>query len=306
MKSKCLNFFWLVVLIGASCQSPKNKNQEREIKITSSSQKLPKLPKTITFFGQIVRIEDADITERLDREVLVNTYFQSSTSLSIKRAQRYFPTIEKILKEKNIPDDFKYLCVIESNLSNAESPAGAMGFWQFMPQTAEEFGLKVTNEIDERKDYIKSTKAACELIRSNHDTFNDWVMACAAYNRGAGGLKGDMNFQKVQHFFDTEMNQETARYVFRIMALKLIMEKPKAYGYNISKESCYEPYQTQGIEVVEPINDLSLWAINHGTTRKNIRILNPWILGNTLTKNSIPCTLLIPQKNSNLTTYSKP
>ena len=171
------------------------------------TQKTPKLPRKILFFNDYIPITDFDLRERLDRELLVNTYFQSSTSIALKRATRYFPTIERILKEEGVPDDFKYLCVIESNLSNVTSPAGAAGFWQFMPGTAPEYGIKITSEIDERNHLEKSTRAACQLIKNNYTLFNDWVNACAAYNRGPGGLMQDMKSQGVKHFFDTERNK---------------------------------------------------------------------------------------------------
>lgn len=300
MHKYVLVFFMGMIFI--SC----NNSDSKPPKQTSQANKLPDIPKSLIFFNQKILINDSDVQERLDREILINTYFQSSTSLQLKRAQRYFPQIEKILKEENVPLDFKYLCVIESGLSNAESPTGALGFWQFMPFTAEDYQLKITEEIDERLDLEKSTRAACHLIKKNHSIFNDWVMACAAYNRGAGGLQEDMQFQKVSHFFDTEMNSETSRYVFRIMAMKLIMENPSSYGYHIPKNQCYDPHTFNKIKVTKNIENLAQWSKDHGTTRKNIRILNPWILGNKLTSKSLPCTLKIPLKSGTLQTYSHP
>ena len=259
---------------------------------------IPATPRSLYFFNQQINLQDWDIKERLDRELLVNTYFQSSTSLAIKRANRYFPAIEKILKEEGVPDDFKYLCVAESNLSNVVSPAGAAGFWQFMPGTAPSYGLKINDEIDDRNNLEKSTRAACNLIKSNHALFNDWINACAAYNRGPGGLQQDMNSQGVTHFFDTELNPETARYVFRIMALKMILENPKAYGYNLTNDQRYLSIPVKAVLVKQPINNLALWARNHKTSLKIVRLLNPWILGNQLSKKSVPCTIELP-KNKN-------
>jgi hypothetical protein len=248
---------------------------------------------------------DFDLRERLDRELLVNTYFQSSTSIALKRATRYFPTIERILKEEGVPDDFKYLCVIESNLSNVTSPAGAAGFWQFMPGTAPEYGIKITSEIDERNHLEKSTRAACQLIKNNYSLFNDWINACAAYNRGPGGLMQDMKSQGVKHFFDTEMNPETARYVFRIIALKLIMENPADYGYNIPEKACYSPIKTKEVKINKPIKNLALWARKQGTTLKNIRVLNPWILTNQLSAMAVPCAIAIPANKQELGVFKK-
>lgn len=281
-----------------SCKQTDTNNTTIPTRV--NDKKIPKTPREIIFFNERIALTDFDLKERLDRELLVNTYFQSSTSLAIKRATRYFPEIERILRAEEVPDDFKYLCVIESNLSNVTSPAGAAGFWQFMPGTAPEYGIKITSEIDERNHLEKSTKAACQLIKSNYKLFNDWVNACAAYNRGPGGLMQDMKSQGVKHFFDTEMNPETARYVFRIMALKLIMEHPSDYGYQIPITACYSPIKSKLIKVKNPIKNLAIWARQHGTSLKNLRILNPWILSNQLSAASIPCSIEIPANKEQL------
>ena len=290
-------------LVFAACNPPESTPPSRGlIKHTNQA---PKLPEQMEFFNQSLSLSDIDIKERLDREMLVNTYFQSSTSLAIKRSARYFPTLERILKEEGVPEDFKYLCVIESNLSNVISPAGAAGFWQFMPGTAPEYGLKVTPEIDERNHLEKSTRAACKLIKSNYRLLNDWVNACAAYNRGPGGLLRDMESQGVKHFFDTEMNPETARYVFRIMALKLIMEHPSEYGYHIPPSARYLPIESKEIQIKIPIKNLALWARQQGTSLKIIRLLNPWILTNQLSLNAIPCKVKIPANKQVLGVFKK-
>ena len=286
-----------------NCKQTDTNNSTRPIQVNPN--KTPKTPREIIFFDERIAITDFDLKERLDRELLVNTYFQSSTSLAMKRASRYFPIIERILKQEGVPDDFKYLCVIESNLSNVTSPAGAAGFWQFMPGTAPEYGIKITSEIDERNHLEKSTRAACRLIKNNYTLFNDWVNACAAYNRGPGGLMQDMKSQGVKHFFDTEMNPETARYVFRIMALKLIMEHPVDYGYQIPKTARYSPIKCKVIKVKNPIKNLALWARQHGTSLKNLRILNPWVLSNHLSSTSIPCSIQIPSNKEQLGVFKK-
>ena len=286
-----------------NCKQTDTNNSTKPVH--SNPNKTPKTPREIIFFDERIAITDFDLKERLDRELLVNTYFQSSTSLAMKRASRYFPIIERILKQEGVPDDFKYLCVIESNLSNVTSPAGAAGFWQFMPGTAPEYGIKITSEIDERNHLEKSTRAACRLIKNNYTLFNDWVNACAAYNRGPGGLMQDMKSQGVKHFFDTEMNPETARYVFRIMALKLIMEHPADYGYQIPKTARYSPIKCKVIKVKNPIKNLALWARQHGTSLKNLRILNPWVLSNHLSSTSIPCSIQIPSNKEQLGVFKK-
>ncbi|MFM7386606.1 MAG: lytic transglycosylase domain-containing protein, partial [Bacteroidota bacterium] len=275
---------------------PKQKSE----KATNSSVDfgVPSLPKSINFFGQRCSLSDVDVRERLDREIMVNTYFQSSTSLIIKRSSRYFPVIESILRSEGVPEDFKYLCAIESNLSNVTSPAGAAGFWQFMPFTAPEYGLKISSEIDERLHLEKSTRAACKLIKSNYKLFHNWLNACAAYNRGPGGLAQDLSIQGVEHYFDAEMNPETARYVFRIMAMKLILENPEMYGYHLPGEARYPAYHTRKITITKPIHDLTSWALQQGINRKILRILNPWILGNQLTNSSLPCSIELPTNRS--------
>ena len=286
-----------------NCKHTDTNNSATPIQVNPN--KTPKTPRELVFFDERIAMTDFDLKERLDRELLVNTYFQSSTSLAMKRASRYFPIIERILKQEGVPDDFKYLCVIESNLSNVTSPAGAAGFWQFMPGTAPEYGIKITSEIDERNHLEKSTRAACRLIKNNYTLFNDWVNACAAYNRGPGGLMQDMKSQGVKHFFDTEMNPETARYVFRIMALKLIMEHPVDYGYQIPKTARYSPIKCKVIKVKNPIKNLALWARQHGTSLKNLRILNPWVLSNHLSSTSIPCSIQIPSNKEQLGVFKK-
>lgn len=293
-----------ILLVFTHCKSDNQSHQDPSSKIHSNySTQLPRIPKTVHFFGSEIVLNDMDIRERLDRELLVNIYFQSSTTLAIKRSHRYFPIIEKILKEEGVPDDFKYLCVIESNLTNVVSPAGAAGFWQFMPGTAPIYKLKISPEVDERYHLEKSTRAACKLIKSNFALFKDWINACAAYNRGPNGLAYDMESQGVKHFFDTEMNPETSRYVFRIMAIKLIMENPEKYGYIIPKKERYAPILSQAVRIKSPIKDLAIWAKKHNTTLKNLRILNPWILGTTLTKNAVPCELMHPSDNKQLGIY---
>ncbi|MBM3164139.1 MAG: lytic transglycosylase domain-containing protein [Bacteroidetes bacterium] len=275
------------------CSPPPKKITKRENK--SPTNGFPTIPKSITFFGKVCSLADQDVQERLDRELLVNAFYQSSTTLIIKKSARYFPIIEPILRSEGIPEDFKYLCVIESNLNNVTSPAGATGLWQFMPATALEYGLKINSEIDERHHLEKSTKAACALIKSNYALFNNWVNACAAYNRGPNGLLQDFKSQGVQHYFDAEMNLETARYVLRIMALKMILENPEPYGFRIPAKSRYPRYKTKKFLINRPITNISKWSIEHGVNQKILRLLNPWILGNQLTEKSLPCFIDLPK-----------
>jgi hypothetical protein len=272
--------------------------------LLSNTIALPQLPSSILFFGEKINLEDEDIRERLDREIITNVYFQSSTTFALKRANRFFPEIEKILKDQNVPEDFKYLAVIESNLSEVSSPVGANGFWQFMPFTAKEYGLEMNDEVDERMNLTKSTHAACAFIKNAHKIFGDWVNACASYNRGIGGVQSDMKWQKTEHYFDTDMNNETGRYVFRIMAMKLIMENPKRYGFDIPKSQLYKPFKTKTIKIDKEISNLAEWAKNKGINLKIVRKLNPWLISNKLTIRPSDFSIKLPAKNENLKNFN--
>lgn len=278
--------FFLVVAFLSSCIQPAVETVKETIKEKKQRQmdaSLPDLPEKMMYCGQTIDLTDEDVRERFDREVLVNAYFNSSTTQIIKRANRFFPVIEKILAEEKMPDDLKYIAAIESSLLQAVSPAGAEGMWQFMPVTAKQYGLKMTTEIDERLDVRKSTRAACAYLRYAQDTLKDWVLASASYNRGIGGVRSDMRRQGTDNYFDTYMNSETARYVYRILAMKLIMEDPEAYGYVIPDRQLYKVIPTQKIKVSESIPNLAEWAKEKGSNFKMLKKLNPWLLGNKLT-----------------------
>jgi membrane-bound lytic murein transglycosylase D len=263
---------------------------------------LPALPSKMTFCGVTVNLQDEDIRERLDREVLTNAYFQSATIQILKRANRFFPEMEKMLKAEGIPEDFKYLAVIESSLQQAVSPAGAVGFWQFMPETSKEYGLLITPEIDERMNVEKSTRAACQYLKKAYAVFQDWFLAAASYNRGMGGVSSDLEWQGATNYFDMHMNAETARYVYRILAMKLIMENPEAYGFHLRKTDLYKPFETQFVVPTVAIENLSEWALTKGINYKILVKLNPWILGNKLSVRS-PLKILLPKKGFNLKPY---
>lgn len=275
----------LSILLTACSVSESNKNEtdSKPEAITIQPQfHLPKLPEVVSFCGEKYPIDNFEIKERLDKEIIVNAYYHSSTIQSLKRANRYFPIIEKKLKENGIPDDFKYLCLIESGLTQATSPAGAKGFWQFMPQTAKEFGLKVNNHIDERLDISKSTNAACQYLKNANSKFKDWMLSAASYNRGIGGIEKELKNQHVKKYFDLYLNNESSRYVFRILAMKLIFENPEAYGFSRKEIELYEPISTKRITVTSTIKNLKIWAKEKGTNYKMVKILNPWILGDNL------------------------
>lgn len=292
----------LLSLINNSCdQKIENQTQVKKI-ITPII--LPPLPDKMYFAGEKIVLRDWDIKERLDREILVNTYLQSATSLIIKRSQRWFPLLEKILKKSNIHTDFKYLAVIESALvEKAISNVGAQGFWQFMPFTAKEFNLTMNEEVDERLDVFKSTIAACDYLKKANHTLNDWILTAASYNRGVHGILKDKTWQNAKSYFDLEQNDETARYVFRILAMKLILENPEKYGFNIPLVQRYPPLKVNPIQIKTSISNLSEWALTKGINFKILRKLNPWIKTTKLTIKNKYYTLLLPLNTENLKPY---
>ncbi len=235
------------------------------------------MPENLNFAGENVPLTDPDIQERFDNELLSNVYFQSNAIKLIKKAHKFFPIIEPILKEEGIPDDFKYLAVAESALSNATSPAGAKGFWQLMPATARELGMEVNSNVDERYDLIKSTRAACKYLKDSKKGFGSWTLAAAAYNAGNTGVNRSQNNQDQEDYYDLLLNNETARYVFRILALKEILEKPTQYGFNVSADHMYRDVPTTEVEVSEEIVDLVAFAKAKNISYKVLKIHNPWL-----------------------------
>lgn len=235
------------------------------------------VPQTADFCGEAAPLEIHDVRERFDREVLVNANPHASTLLIIKRANRAFPVIEPILKKYNIPDDFKYLAVIESALVNAVSPAGARGIWQFMPETAREKGMEVNEFVDERYHLEKSTEAACKYLLIAKNKFGSWTLAAASYNGGMAGIQKQIDFQKVDNYYDLLLVEETSRYVFRILALKEIMKNPKDFGFEINPKDLYEVLPTQKIVIDSTILDLALFAKKQGINYKTLKIHNPWL-----------------------------
>lgn len=235
------------------------------------------LPKELYFAGERVPLEIPDVRERLDRELHINTYWHSSTIFLIKKAHRWIPQIEKILKENNIPDDFKYLTAIEGGFTNAVSPANAVGFWQFKKAAGKENGLEIRKTVDERYDPILSTKAACEYLKKSHNKFGNWTNAAASYNRGMGGLQRALDNQKVNSYYDLLLNEETSRYVFRILAIKEIIEHPKKYGFDIDDDHLYDQEEIRYVEVENNINDLVLFAQEQGINYKLLKRHNPWL-----------------------------
>lgn len=235
------------------------------------------LPETITFAGEAVPLDDPDIRERMDRELLVNTYWQSNGLLLLKRAHKYFPIIEPILAANGVPDDFKYLAIAESGLDMVVSPAGATGFWQFMRETGKNYGLEVNNNVDERYHIEKSTQAACQYLKDSKEKFGSWTLAAAAYNAGNRGITRQQERQKTTNYYDLLLNRETSRYVFRILALKEILSQPYKYGFNFSADDLYEAVPTYTVEVDYPVADFADFAKEHGINYKILKLHNPWL-----------------------------
>lgn len=243
----------------------------------------PYIPDTLEFCGEIIDREDAEVAERVEREFLVNNYSHSATILAIKRANRWFPVIEPILKKYGIPGDFKYMAVAESGLSNAISPAAAVGFWQLIEPVAKKYGLEVSDQVDERYNVEKATEAACMYLKEAHAKFGNWSLAAASYNMGLTGIQQQLNRQKTENYFDLLLNDETSRFVFRIVAIKYILRNPGKYDFYFEEKELYQPYETKTIKISSGVKNFADFAESHGINYKTLKILNPWLRDSTLT-----------------------
>lgn len=291
-------------LFACTAQTGSTKKDESTTAFDYGHFNMPKLPDEMVFAGEKIDLTDIDIRERLDKELHGIVFYHNLIIPYFKRANRYMGEIEKLLKETNLPDDFKYLALIESGYENVESGSGAHGFWQFMPQTAKEYGLTVNEFIDERQDLQKSTPAAAKYLTKAKDTLGSWVEAAAAYNRGVAGVRKDQRWQYVNSYFDTYMNSETSRYVFRILAIKLIFENPKSYGYDLEQIELYPVIETRTIAVNTEIKDLARWAKDKGSNYKILVKLNPWISGNVLKAKPSGYKIVLPKDNAQYGNYS--
>lgn len=245
-----------------------------------------KIPDNLEFAGEKVPLNKPEILERVDRELLVNTYWQSNTMLLIKRAHKYFPIIEPILKQNGIPDDFKYLAAIESGLQNVTSPAGAKGFWQIMPETAKENSLEVNSNVDERYHLEKATQVACDYLNKAKKKFGNWTSAAASYNAGMYGISKKMEEQLVDDYYDLLVADETKRYLPRIIAVKEIISNPSKYGFVFDKEDLYTEDATKIIKVDTAIANIALFSKNLGTNYNVMKLHNPWLRENNLNNGS--------------------
>ena len=247
-------------------------------------------PKDILFAGESVPLNEPEVYERFDRELHSNTYFHSNTILYFKKANRWFPIIEPILKENGIPDDFKYLALIESGLENVISPAGATGFWQFLKTTGQEYGLQINGEIDERYHVEKATVAACKYLNDSYEKYGSWALVAASYNAGKNRITKELDRQKADSYYNLLLNNETGRYVFRILAVKQIFTNPEQYGFNIRKKDLYQPLEFKVITIDSSISSFPQFASDHNISYKILKYFNPWLREAYL-------------KNSSVTTY---
>lgn len=242
------------------------------------------LNKQFDFAGERYPTENADVYERLDREILINAYMQSTTIMNIKLAMRYFPIIEPILAEEGVPDDFKYLAVAESTLRNLTSVAGAKGVWQFMRPTALNYGLEVNDEIDERYHIEKVTHTACRHLKDDYKRFGSWLLAAAAYNEGAPRLTKEIGEQRAKNYFDLNLNEETSRYVFRIMAIKEIMKNPTEYDFFIEDNQLYQRFAPcQEVIITDAVPNWGDFAARYNINYRTLKVYNPWIMSAGLT-----------------------
>ena len=277
----------LTILLVISCNKKNelDKNKKNEDFTNYKIHSIP-IPDSLTFSGETVDLNENDLIQRFDKEILVNTYWQSNTLQLIKRSRKFFKIIEPILKKEGVPDDFKYLAVIESGLENLRSPKGAKGIWQIMRGTGKELGLEINNNVDERYNLELSTIAACRYIKKAKNKFGTWTLAAAAYNRGMSGVNRALKKQNVKSYYDLLLGNETRRYVFRIHAIKLILNNPNSYGFFV-KDSEY--YKDDGFEVMNvdyPIKNLSEFANKNGINYKTLKIFNPWLIQNHLNNRS--------------------
>jgi hypothetical protein len=242
----------------------------------------PEIPDYLEFAGERIPIENFEVYERMDREFLANTYWHSATVLAIKRANRWFPVIEPILEKNNIPDDFKYLSIAESNLDNVISPAGATGFWQFMKPAGEKYGLEINKLVDERYNVEKSTEAACMYLKDSYEMFGSWVTSAASYNMGHENTTEQSERQKTRKYFNLVLNSETSRFVARIVSLKYIFQNPEKYGFDIKEEDLYEPLEYYEVTLDSSVKDFADYAKSYGVNYFILKMYNPWLRDNYL------------------------
>ena len=237
----------------------------------------PRILEDLEFAGYPLPLERVGVRERMEKELLIGTFRHSSSLLTLKRSGRWFPLIEPILVDSGVPVDFKYLSVIESGLANAVSPSDARGFWQFMEPAAKEFGLRVDRDVDERYHVEKATRAACAYLNEAHRRYGDWILAAASYNMGMSGLSRRLEKQHGDSYWDLMLNEETARYIYRLYATKQVMESPESHGFILAAGDWYAPIPGRDTIVVDTVNDLADFAGDAGVSYNALKTLNPWL-----------------------------
>lgn len=290
---------FLVVFFSIQAYTDRTGNKEPETALPVN--RVFEVPNELTFAGESVPVDNFDTRESLDRELLVNGYWQSRTLMLMKKSKRFFAVIDPILESHGVPGDFKYMAMAESGFENATSPAGAVGVWQLLESTARDYGLEVNEWVDERYNLEKSTEAACRYLKESYAVFGNWTMAAATYNAGRKGLDNQVSRQKTAQYYDLLLNEETARYVFRLIAHKLICENPSHYGFSLSEADYYPTIGTRKVIIDSSIPDLAAFALEQGTNYKILKQLNPW-----LRKNDLPLkpgktyTVRIPEPGGRL------
>jgi len=245
--------------------------------VSGDSVRIFDIPKELTFAGEKVPLETEDVKERLEREIYVNAYWQSNMILLMKRSSKFLPEIEEMLKENGIPDDFKYLAMAESALMNVASPAGAKGFWQILESTGKEYGLEVSKDVDERYNLEKATFAASKYLNKAHAKFGDWTAVAASYNMGQSGFSRRQDDQLAKNYYDLYLNDETSRYLFRILAFKVIFENPGEFGFHLRESDFYNNPPLKKLTVDSDIKNLASWAKQNGSSYKDLKLYNPWL-----------------------------
>ncbi len=297
----CLSLTGYLLFQRSGSEETMPQTAEQSLFITSKgsfrdSVKIFNLPDTLSFAGESFPITIPDVRERLERELYVNAYWESNMVLLMKRSTKFLPQIEEWLSANQIPEDFKYLAIAESGLMNVASPAGARGFWQFMESTAKEYGLEVNNDVDERYHLEKSTKAAAGYLKKAHQKFGDWTAVAASYNMGQTGFARRQEEQLIANYYELYLNDETSRYLFRILAFKVIFENPSEFGFNLQPEDYYQNPPLRTIVVKEDIKNLASWAKMKNSSYKELKQYNPWLRDKDLNvKRGRTYELLLPE-----------
>lgn len=280
-----------LVIVGLAFSGGTENSPQKSVNSTPKNQyrlaqvvEIPELKKAYNFAGEPLPMDNFDVRERLKRELIVNSYYHSGTSQNLAKSVRFFPEIERILKEESLPEDLKYLAVAESNLSNVTSPAGAKGFWQFMEPSAQQFGLEINSEVDERYHLEKATRAACAYFRQLKNRFGSWTNAAAAYNVGPTRFAREKEIQRMDSYYDMNLNPETGRYLFRVVAIKEVLRHPQDFGFRFDNEEGFPPLDDYKVVKVDAsIPNLGDFANEQGTTYRMLKLYNPWLISHKLT-----------------------